>query len=148
MPKNLMYCECGEPATWVRHTQFAGDHYFCTTHAKEEEDFGKLNSSYFFWEEISGDQISKKKHPVEVIGYSGSFQELSEAILRMRYDKVDEFFQCCVTELRRQAEGDRKRGRGNLATRLDEAASTARQQQEQFSKIFILCKPHMSDELE
>ena len=46
-------CECGEPATWVRHTQFASSHFFCTQHARAEEDFGRSDSSYFFWEELS-----------------------------------------------------------------------------------------------
>jgi hypothetical protein len=44
--------ECTEPATWVRRTQFAGTHYFCTTHAHREEDFGHEDPSYFFWEAL------------------------------------------------------------------------------------------------
>lgn len=147
MTNELMCCKCNEPATWIRHTQFAGSHPFCITHAEQEENFGKSDPSYFYWKEISTNQTFKKKHPVKVVGYEGTFQELAETILRMRYDKVEEFFQCCVTELRRQAEGDRGRWRNSLATKLDEAANTASQQQEQFSQIFNLCKPHMHDEL-
>jgi hypothetical protein len=30
---------CDELATYVRHTQFAGTHYFCTKHAEMEDDF-------------------------------------------------------------------------------------------------------------
>jgi hypothetical protein len=48
--------ECSSPATWCRHTQFAGDHYFCDTHAKLESDFGDADS-YKFWEEIDGDSL-------------------------------------------------------------------------------------------
>lgn len=47
--------ECTSKATWVRHTQFAGKHPFCTDHAKMEKDFGQEDSSYFYWEEL-GDE--------------------------------------------------------------------------------------------
>lgn len=40
--------ECGEPAVWVRATQFAGDHPYCEKHAKEEKDFG-CDDSYAYW---------------------------------------------------------------------------------------------------
>ena len=42
---------CGKQATWVRHTQFAGTHPFCTECAKKEDDFGE-ESSYVVWEEL------------------------------------------------------------------------------------------------
>lgn len=44
--------ECGQPAAWLRNTQFAGEHYFCTTHAEQESDFGVSNPSYFVWREL------------------------------------------------------------------------------------------------
>ena len=43
--------ECGSPATWVRSTQFAGEHPYCEEHAKKEPDFGE-NDSYTFWYEV------------------------------------------------------------------------------------------------
>ena len=43
--------ECGAKATWMRSTQFAGDHPYCEKHAKLEKDFGE-NDSYAFWYEI------------------------------------------------------------------------------------------------
>jgi endogenous inhibitor of DNA gyrase (YacG/DUF329 family) len=36
---------CSQPATWIRSTQFAGDHPFCEEHARQEKDFGE-NDSY------------------------------------------------------------------------------------------------------
>ncbi len=142
--KNL-YCVCEKPATWVRRTQFVGDHSFCAKCAKQENDFGKSDPSYFFWEKVSA--ANANKHTVQVAGYDGSLRELAEAVLRLRYDKVEEFFQHCVTELRRQADGDRKRGRRQLAKMLDAAAKIAKQQRVQFSRIFALCKPYMTSEL-
>lgn len=44
--------DCREKATWVRMTQFAGDHYFCTRHARLQGDFGKEDPSYFYWREL------------------------------------------------------------------------------------------------
>ena len=40
--------ECDKPATWTRHTQFAGDHPYCTEHAEKESDFNE-NDSYAYW---------------------------------------------------------------------------------------------------
>jgi hypothetical protein len=51
--KERFCIECGEPAVWVRMTQFSGDHPFCELHAHAEEDFGKEDPSYFTWEECS-----------------------------------------------------------------------------------------------
>lgn len=42
---------CDNDADWIRYTQFAGNHPFCTKHAKEESDFGE-EDSYMFWEEV------------------------------------------------------------------------------------------------
>jgi hypothetical protein len=51
--KNDMKC-CGckdKSASWVRHTQFAGNHPFCNDCAPNEKDF-KEDDSYKFWENI------------------------------------------------------------------------------------------------
>jgi hypothetical protein len=54
-PEELACCakDCFEDAAWVRSAQFGGDCPFCDMHAKQEEDFGKQDSSYFFWQTIS-----------------------------------------------------------------------------------------------
>jgi hypothetical protein len=44
--------DCPAPATWMRHTQFSGDHPFCEEHAVQQEDFGKSDPSYFFWDKL------------------------------------------------------------------------------------------------
>lgn len=43
--------ECFAKATWLRRTQFAGDHPYCDQHAKLEKDFGKEDHSSF-WQNI------------------------------------------------------------------------------------------------
>jgi hypothetical protein len=44
--RHLQQCdECEQSAVWVRRTQFAGNHYFCTLHAQREEDFFVVLSS-------------------------------------------------------------------------------------------------------
>jgi hypothetical protein len=45
------YGDCGEPALYVRHTQFAGSHPFCMLHALAERDFMQ-SDSYQFWEKL------------------------------------------------------------------------------------------------
>lgn len=45
--------ECFAKATWIRRTQFCGDHPYCNQHAKLEKDFGKKDQDgYSFWQEI------------------------------------------------------------------------------------------------
>lgn len=57
-PKVEKCFECDEPATWVRHTQFAGDHYYCDEHAHEEEDFGKKfgKDTDDYWGKVEDDE--------------------------------------------------------------------------------------------
>jgi hypothetical protein len=50
MTEKLECCmECDQPATWVRSTQFAGDHPYCQHHAELEKDFLDEPDSYAFW---------------------------------------------------------------------------------------------------
>lgn len=137
--KRVGNCECGEPATWVRRTQFAGDHPFCEKHARNQENFGKSNPGYFFWE-----QLPPPKHPKTLKGFKGSLFELAEHLHRMRYDAVMEFYQHSAAELRRQASGDEMRGRPQLAALLTEAAEIAEEQRAQFERLWNLCWPHLS----
>ena len=65
---NLYCCggafdQCDEPATWIRHTQFSGDHPFCTKHAKKEKDFGE-SDSYKDWAKIPKNQVAPPKPKV------------------------------------------------------------------------------------
>ena len=52
--KNDKCVECDKPATWMRCTQFAGDHPYCEYHAKLEPDF-EDSDSYHFWKELKND---------------------------------------------------------------------------------------------
>jgi hypothetical protein len=137
-----LYCECGKPATWVRKTQFAGTHPYCTEYAKRENDFGRSDSSYFFWKELSPDKIAPE-HKTAVEGYEDLSQILCERIHRLRYDKVEEFYRHSAAELRRQAASDRAKGRIQLASLLEEAATVAEEQQKRFARIWKICEPHM-----
>jgi len=49
--------ECEKPATWVRCTQFAGDHPYCEEHARLESDFND-SDSYLYWTELKNDHRS------------------------------------------------------------------------------------------
>jgi hypothetical protein len=49
--------ECEKPATWVRSTQFAGDHPYCEEHAQLESDFND-NDSYTYWKELKNDHCN------------------------------------------------------------------------------------------
>lgn len=137
-------CECGAPATWVRCTQFAGNHPYCTTCAEREEDFGK-DDDYFYWAELPAEVIARK-HPIDVEGYENQLTLLVERVHRMHYNKVADFYQVAAEELSKQAQNDFAKGRGQLASLLEEAAWNAARQRDLFSSIWKLCKPHMQKE--
>ncbi len=141
MTEDNLCCTCDKPATWVRHTQFSGSHQFCTEHAKQEEDFGQFDSTYFFWDEVSSNKISPECKTL-VCGYENYSQLLCSLIHLQRYDMVEEFYGHSATELRRQAAGDQARNRTQLAILLEEAANAAEEQQKRFARIWKLCKPY------
>lgn len=45
-------CYCGAVAVWVRSTQFTGKYHFCDRCARQENDFGQEESSYFVWRKL------------------------------------------------------------------------------------------------
>lgn len=47
--------DCESKATWIRYTQFAGNHPFCEEHAKTQDNFGKSDPSYYGWEALTPD---------------------------------------------------------------------------------------------
>ena len=52
MTETQQCCECDKPATWMRSTQFAGDHPYCEYHAKLQSDFYDTPDSYGYWYEL------------------------------------------------------------------------------------------------
>ena len=63
--------DCCELAVYVRRTQFAGDHYFCNSHARQEGDFFCADDHCTCWEEIL---------------YEGSSDELQLALQEARME--------------------------------------------------------------
>ncbi len=89
-----------------------------------------------------------KKHPTTIEGFDGTIEALAQRVGRMRYDKVAEFLDYFGKELKRQANGDRQRGRVKLADILDEMTETVKGLRFKMERIFALCKPFMKDEME
>ena len=48
--------ECSEPATWIRSTQFAGDHPYCEHHAMQQSDWEDEPDSYSYWYKVDGEK--------------------------------------------------------------------------------------------
>ena len=58
----MKHClDCKQPAAWIRHTQFAGDHPFCDEHARVEADFGVSDSTKDWTQVGVAAQDSKEK---------------------------------------------------------------------------------------
>lgn len=49
---------CDKEATWVNYTQFAGNHFYCDSCAKEENDFLEMTSISNF---LKDEERSKKR---------------------------------------------------------------------------------------
>ena len=58
---------CDEKASWVRCTQFAGNHYYCDLHALLEPDFGENESCSFWTEHEYTPKPEKKLYLVDVM---------------------------------------------------------------------------------
>lgn len=59
---NAVSCDCCDgQVRWIRHTQFAGNHFFCIGHAKQEKDFLEVSSAKD-WEEVNW-SVPKKFQP-------------------------------------------------------------------------------------
>lgn len=145
MPEErILCCECDAPATWVRHTQFAGNHPYCTVCAEKESDFGK-EDSYSYWDKLPTEVIAPK-HPTEVPGYDGRLDELVRHILSMRYDRVEEFYRLSAEEIQRQAKCDAAKNHPQVVGLLEEAAWNEARQRRLFSSVWRLCEPYMHEE--
>jgi hypothetical protein len=70
---------CGEPAEWVRYTQFSGNHPYCEACAKKEKDFPEGDGSYSSWDKWPPEEIvepAKEK--------SNRLHQIREEIIRIR----------------------------------------------------------------
>jgi hypothetical protein len=56
---------CGKEAAWLRVTQFAGEHPFCSSCAELENNFSQ-NDSYQFWEKIE-EKIEESINPEKAL---------------------------------------------------------------------------------
>jgi hypothetical protein len=52
---------CENDAVWMHHTQFAGSHPYCDSHARKEGDFGESHGSYQFWENLETGETTMEK---------------------------------------------------------------------------------------
>jgi len=86
------------------------------------------------------------RHPDYTKGYDGTLQELAQAVGNMRYDSIGEFIQYLADDLTRQAEGDRKQGRAQLASKLEQTARELGEAKGSMDKVWKLCAPYMTDE--
>lgn len=88
-------------------------------------------------------------HPTRVTREQiASSMELGTAVAKLRYDQQPSFLRAWAKEAKRQARGDKERGRVQLATALDGAAAKAEELAVLYSDILALCRPHMKEEFD
>ncbi|SRR3989339_813908 len=88
-----------------------------------------------------------KFHPTQIsASLLNSNALLGQAIALLRYDQQPAILRALSREIRRQAEGDRKRGRVKLATLLLRAQAQAEMLAETYEEILVLSRPYMKEE--
>jgi hypothetical protein len=91
--------------------------------------------------------VQGKIHPISVSGFTGTNHELGQAIGRMRYDQVVEVLEGLKVEVSRQGVSDHKLRRYCLSGHLMMLDSDIKKVIEKFQKIFMVCRPFMTNEL-
>lgn len=89
----------------------------------------------------------KQTHPTAVEGFDGSLSLLAHRVGSLRYDKLEEFLRALSEDLLDQAHGDMHRKRPQLASMLLHASANTEVLAGKIRSIFLLCKPHMKEEL-
>jgi hypothetical protein len=89
-----------------------------------------------------------KFHPTEIAGYEGRLEELAKKVFSMRYDRVAEFMFFGMTELKRQMDNDKERGRDKLSQMLLIAVYKTGELTAELMKVFVFCKKFMKHELD
>ncbi len=80
---------CGSKASWVRSTQFSGDHPFCQEHAELEDDYEK-SDSYVSWSEINEQpMISLAQRRVELVNLPVTIKAIEDLELLIKYYSKD-----------------------------------------------------------
>lgn len=85
------------------------------------------------------------KHPNHIPGFEGSIDELVKAIGITKYDVAVEFLAKLGDEYKLQGDGDLKRGRVKLASKLYETANRLYAARDKMKETWELCKPYMDN---
>jgi 8-oxo-dGTP diphosphatase len=99
-------------------------------------------------DEMTHSQKKLTFHPTSVLGVTVENRELGRHIAELRYDKLSEVLEGMSSELERQSQSDRKRGRPQLAALIGEAKYTLDRANETVIKMFRLSQPYMTHEFE
>lgn len=87
------------------------------------------------------------KHPKNVVGFSGSLQELAKAIGCMSYDKVAEVIKELSADIKEQANNDLTiRKREKLSQKLFEATQFLDEAEKAVNGAWKICKPFMKED--
>ena len=88
----------------------------------------------------------KPKHPTGVEGWSGTLEELAQAIGKMRYDQVAEFVRYFARHTESEAEKDATDGKVMLSSKLFSASKYLYLAQVGYDQAWKICKPYMKEE--
>ena len=90
----------------------------------------------------------KKKHLTTIPGWDGTLEELTRHIANLRYDALANFLFLLQQEFDDDSFADEQRGRKKLAKSLLELSYYCYEAGSSAEDAWIICKPHMKDELD
>jgi hypothetical protein len=86
------------------------------------------------------------QHPDHVVGWSGSVEELAQAIGNMRYDAMAQLIHLLSQDILTQAKADAERNRVKLAVQLEDVWDNLVLTQASLQATWAICKPFMTQE--
>lgn len=76
--------ECDNTARWVRTTQFAGNHYYCSQHAVRETDFWETPNDWCYINENGKLQDAQSSPQFRSIQALGNLEEVERSKRRAK----------------------------------------------------------------
>lgn len=84
----------------------------------------------------------RPKHPVRVLDYTGTMEQLAEDLGDLRYDTLAHIMTHLSDKLARDAAADSARGRAQLAASLERASALVADVANEIDRTWKICLPH------
>jgi hypothetical protein len=94
---------------------------------------------------LVGDQMdiqTTNKHPENIEGWNGTFEELANAVGNLKYNRLHQFLTCLCLKLYKDYNNDEKNGKNKLSKRLKEAYWLMDKAKYEIYQAWLICESH------